>query len=244
MRYRYLIKLVSSIFILLLYVSCCAEGSNRERKLQNGEIALPPVKVSTKGTLSHAVYNRRSVRKFSGKPLTLEQLSAVLWAGGGKTIDGISGATRSYAAAGGIYPLEFYLVVENVTDLKKGIYHYKWKNHTIIPVHSGSFMKDISEASFSRSFRSSSRSSTAPACIVITADPTMTVSRYGKRGASRYIPMAVGGAGQTISLQAVSLNLGTYIIGAFDDDKIQRALKFKNNENIPMYLMPIGIPDK
>ena len=51
--------------------------------------------------------------------------------------------------------------------------------------------------------------------------------------------MEVGHAAQNIYLQAVSLKLGTVVVGAFEDEKVKKILNMSENEQ-PLYIMPIG----
>ena len=53
--------------------------------------------------------------------------------------------------------------------------------------------------------------------------------------------MEVGHVGQNISLQVTSLNLGTVVVGAFDDDKVHQIINMANDE-VPLYIMPVGRP--
>ena len=162
----------------------------------------------------------------------------LLWAGGGKNIDGTTGATRTYPAAGGLYPLELYLAAEHVQGLEKGIYRYLWQTHSLVRSGTGSGMDSLKAATYSSSFQNGY----VPACIVMTAVYSQTTAKYGDRGAQRYVCMAVGGAGENVHLQAEALGLGTFIIGAFDDVKVQSVLVMNGTEDVPLYIMPIGKP--
>ena len=51
--------------------------------------------------------------------------------------------------------------------------------------------------------------------------------------------MEAGHAAQNIHLQAVSLNLGTVVIGAFRDDQVKKVLGLQPDES-PLLLMPVG----
>ncbi len=76
----------------------------------------------------------------------------------------------------------------------------------------------------------------APPSIIISADYERTTSHYGQRGI-RYVHMEVGHVGQNISLQAVAMNLGTVMIGAFDDKQVKEILGI---EEEPLYIIPVG----
>ncbi|MGB5528755.1 MAG: nitroreductase family protein, partial [Ignavibacteriaceae bacterium] len=62
--------------------------------------------------------------------------------------------------------------------------------------------------------------------------------KYGTR-AERYVHMEVGHAGQNIYLQAVSLGIGTVMIGAFQDEALKKVLDLPANE-FPLAVYPIG----
>jgi SagB-type dehydrogenase family enzyme len=64
------------------------------------------------------------------------------------------------------------------------------------------------------------------------------MKKYGQRGI-RYVHIEVGNASQNIYLQAVSLKLGTVVIGAFDDGKVKKVLNMENAEQ-PLAIMPVG----
>ncbi len=76
--------------------------------------------------------------------------------------------------------------------------------------------------------------------LVVAAVYERTTVRYGDRGV-RYVRMEVGHVGQNIYLQAESLGLGTVVIGAFHDDRIQSLLGLSENCK-PLYVIPVGRP--
>ena len=51
--------------------------------------------------------------------------------------------------------------------------------------------------------------------------------------------MEVGHATQNIYLQSIALELGTVVVGAFDDCRVKKILMMDTNES-PLYIMPIG----
>lgn len=198
-------------------------------------IRLPSPRHKGDISVEEAIFKRRSIRAYKEEPLTLKEVSQLLWAAGGKTIDGITGATRAYPSAGGIYPLEIYLVTGNVEGLTKGIYRYRWKDHTITLIKEGDFRKQLMSAALGQGMVAQ-----APISLVFTAVYRRTTGRYGSRGEVRYVPMDVGSAGQNVHLQAETLDLGTVIIGAFQDGAVKEILGVKDEQ--PLYIMPVGIP--
>jgi len=78
----------------------------------------------------------------------------------------------------------------------------------------------------------------APVVFVVAANFTEMIKRYHRRG-YRYTFMEAGHMGQNIALEAVSLNLGTVMIGAFRDEEVKKVLGIVDD---PLYIIPIGRP--
>ena len=74
--------------------------------------------------------------------------------------------------------------------------------------------------------------------IVFSAVYERTTQKYGNRGI-KYVHMEIGHASQNVYLQAVSLNLGTGVVGAFKDDELRKILNMSDKEH-PLYMMPVG----
>jgi len=53
------------------------------------------------------------------------------------------------------------------------------------------------------------------------------------------VHMEVGHAAWNVYLQAVSLGLGTVVVGAFDDDEVERVLQMQDDERA-LCIMPVG----
>lgn len=200
-----------------------------------GIIELPaPI---TRGTMSveEAILKRRSIRNFLNKPLSLEDVSQLLWAAQGIT-DPVRGF-RAAPSAGATYPLEVYVVVgkNGVAGLFEGLYHYKPNKHVLEYLLEGDLRSSLADAALGQSpIRE------APISIVIAAIYERTTNRYGERGI-RYVHMEAGHVGQNIYLQAVARGLGTVVIGAFEDSQVQKVLKLPENQN-PLYIVPVGYP--
>ncbi|MCJ7515825.1 MAG: SagB/ThcOx family dehydrogenase, partial [Dehalococcoidia bacterium] len=185
-------------------------------------------------SLEQAISKRRSVRRFKAEPLTLEQLSQLLWSAQGITG---TGGGRAAPSAGATYPLEVFIIIgENGTQgLAAGIYHYDAGNHTISLHQTGDFRQKLADTALGQS--SIAR---CPVAMVICAIHPRTAYRYGRRG-ERYVHMEAGHVGQNVSLQAVTLGLGTVMVGAFEDEEVQKALKLEEQFK-PLYIIPIGRP--
>ncbi len=193
-------------------------------------ITLP--KPALDGTLSveAAMHRRKSIRSYASGALTIAEVSQLLWAAQG--INRQNGM-RTAPSAGALYPLEIYLVIGIVDDLAPGVYRYHPHEHTLLLVTNG----DMRPALYQAALRQSSVKNGA-IDLVLAGVFERTSTKYGSR-ASRYVHMEIGHAAQNIYLQAVALDLGTVVIGAFDDERVQRTLMMKNNE-APLCIMPVG----
>jgi len=211
----------------------CPEPAVQEEAIPGDVvISLPSPRHTGEMSVEEAIFRRRSIRRFTDEPLTLREVSQLLWSAGGKTIDGVTGATRAFPSAGGLYPFEIYLVAGNVTGLADGIYRFGWRDHSLSLIKEGDFREELMVASLRQRFVHQ-----APVSIVWVGDFAAIERAYRARGVERYISMDVGGAGQNVHLQAEALDLGTVIVGAFDDAAVQGIL---GTELTPLYIMPVG----
>jgi SagB-type dehydrogenase family enzyme len=174
------------------------------------------------------------VRDLTDEPLTLLQLSQVLWAATGITSQL---GFRTAPSAGATYPLELFVVVGNraVSDLVQGVYRYLPEGHSLVPKLDGDLSQALAGAALGQGFIAQ-----APVSLVVCASYERTTNWYGWRG-ERYVHMEVGHVGQNIHLQAEALGLGTVPVGAFDDGAVQRVLGIEKGIE-PLYIMPLGKP--
>ncbi len=187
-----------------------------------------------KGEMSveEALYRRRSVRDYSPEPLSISEISQILWSAQGLTHPY---GYRTAPSAGALYPLEIYIHATRVENLPKGIYKYMPSKHSLLLIKEGDFSKELFKASLSQE-----QVLTAALIILIFGVFARTTSKYGKRGI-RYVFNEVGHVSQNIYLQATALRLGTVAIGAFYDEEIKSIVRAEKEEE-PLYIMPIGKP--
>jgi SagB-type dehydrogenase family enzyme len=179
-----------------------------------------------------ALLARRSVRSFAPGALALEQVAQLLWSAQGVTA-GLAGSRRTAPSAGALYPLEVALVAGEVEGLSAGVYRYLPEGHALRPVLNGDLRAALAEAALGQSWIAGA------ACgLVLAAVYRRTTRKYGARG-RRYVHMEAGHAAQNVYLQARALGLGTTMVGAFQDEKVQRLLGFEADE-APLCILPVG----
>ena len=195
-----------------------------------GAIKLPEPRLKGALSVEEALLQRRSIREYKDEPLTLTEVSQLLWAAQGVTD---SRGYRTAPSAGALYPLELYVVVGRVEGLSTGVYRYVPDGHHLLLVASGDRRAELAAAALGQS---SVRD--APIDLVVSAVPERTTKQYGYRGI-QYVHMEVGHVGQNVHLQAVSLGLGTVMIGAFTDERVKQVMALPKEE-VPLYIMPVG----
>ena len=222
-------KIIFLIGLLITTNFYCQD--NREETSMKDIIQLSSPMYESSTSVEEALLNRRSVRDYKTESLSLSEVSQILWSAQGiaDTAEGL----RTAPSAGALYPLEIYLVAANVKDLNPGIYKYSPQDHTLQKISEGDKRDEISNASLKQESITS-----ASAIVVITAIYERTSVKYGKR-TERYVNMEVGHVGQNIYLQAVSLGLGTVMIGAFTDEALKKVINLPDYEH-PLALYPLG----
>ncbi len=223
------LKKLSAFFIILatVFIGCESASQPQTNKFISQEISLPQPKLKSDISLEEVLAKRRSVRSYSKKDLSLNQISQLLWACQGITAPSFGG--RTAPSAGALYPLEVYLVTS------EGVFHYFPQTHSLKKIKKGDVRQELSLAALGQS-----PPAEAPVSFVIAAVYERTAQKYGNR-AERYVKIEVGHACQNLLLQAVALNLGAVPIGAFFDEKVQEVLSLPSNHE-PLYIVPVGYP--
>ena len=223
----FLIQLQKLILLFVLFILCFSLSSNMCLFAQKDKdmINLPEPKIKGTVSLEEVINQRRSVRDFSSKILTQDEISQLLWASQGITEKNYS--LRTVPSAGALYPLEIYILTKN------GLMHYLPHKHSLELISKEDLRKDLARASLGQA-----PVAKAALDIVICAVYERVTGKYSDRGV-RYVHMEAGHAGQNIHLMAVSLSLGSVSIGAFDDTKVQKLLKL-NKDIKPIYIISVG----
>jgi len=190
------------------------------------EIKLPKPKEKGLTSIEETLNQRRSVRDYKKGPLSLEEISQILWAASGKNL-----YRRTSPSAGATYPLEIYLAAGEVEGLEPGLYQYSYSRHSLERIKEQDIRERLARATLGQGMIEE-----APIDIIVAADYGRTTGHYGQRGI-RYVHMEVGHVGQNISLQANALSLGTVMIGAFEDKQVKEILGIKEE---PLYIIPVG----
>ena len=183
-------------------------------------------------SVEKAIVKRRSERDFSGKTMSLAELSHILRFADGITEE--STGLRAAPSAGATYPIEVYPAVNNVEGLARGIYRYLVSSHELELVREYDFSHEMSRAALGEQMIIR-----ANVVLVLSAVFERTQRRYGDR-AQRYIFFEAGHIAQNICLLAASMGLGSCAVGAFYDEALNRVVGVDGKVESVIYLLAIG----
>ncbi len=200
------------------------------------KIELPSFDPNQPMSLDRTLKQRKSIRDFQQQPISKDQLSYLLWASTGiqRIEDGYE--FRTTPSAGALYPLETYVVVNDVRQLEAGVYHYSIKAHQLEQLKEGEFRQEITAAALGQGM-----CQTSAVVFVWSAVFERCKWKYGQR-AYRYIYLDAGHIAENLALAAVSLNLGSCEIGALYDNQVNAILGIDGSEESVVCMAVVGIP--
>ena len=209
----------------LLATQCL--GQSELNSPEDATIQLPAPDTRGSVALERTIASRRSVRAFTGETLTNEQMGQLLWAAQGITES--HRGLRTAPSAGALYPLELYVVTT------QGVYHYLPQGHRLQQHLSGDHLSPLAQACLGQRWVEETAAN-----FVITAVYTRAAAKYGGP-AQRYVDIEVGAAGENLCLQAVALDLGSVMIGAFRDEAVTQTLQLPA-DHTPVLIISVGHP--
>lgn len=201
-------------------------------------IRLPAPAEIRLGALSvrEAIDQRRSLRDYATAPLSLEELSYLLWCTQGvQQVTGGSLTMRTVPSAGARHALETLLCVNNVAGLRPGLYRFLALDHALAAENlEPGFAERLVEACLGQEFVKS-----CAATFVWIADAYRMTYRYGERG-YRYLHLDAGHVCQNLYLAAEAIGCGACAIAAFEDDDVNRVLGLDGERQFAIYLGTVG----
>lgn len=199
-------------------------------RIQLDNIEVPITK------LSEIIKKRRSARKFSGLPISKNDLFHLLFFSCGITYFGKTpdASRRPYPSAGGRYPLEVYPIVLKCEGIKKGLYHYNLKENSLELLVEENFNKWLIKITGGEKWIEK-----AAIVFAITGVLDRTRIKYTNRG-YKYILIEAGHLGQNICLLTTEVGLGSCCIGGFIDDEVNKLIDINLQKEVALYLIAVG----
>lgn len=186
--------------------------------------------------LVQAINERKSIRKYTSDPLTLEELSLLLWCTQGvKSLIAGHATFRTVPSAGARHALDTYLLVNRISDLPKGLYRFQAIDHRLISVCSNDELASliVQGALGQEMIRS------AAICFIWVAVTERMNWRYSERG-YRYLFLDAGHVCQNLYLSAQAIHAGVCAIAAFDDDQMNEIVGVDGYDEFVIYMASVG----
>jgi len=196
--------------------------------------ATTPISWNQPDNLKQTFLKRRSTRRYTGEPLTLEELQALLdftYQPQYYIDQGFDGSPDYFDLSS----IETFVAVSSVVGLEEGCYYYAPKAQELRQIRFKNFRRELHYLCLQQDLGRD-----AAVVIFHTADLQSAVSRYGER-AYRYLHMDAGHLGQKLNLAATYLNLGVSGIGGFFDDYVNEVLGIPTDEAV-LYITTLGRP--
>jgi len=186
------------------------------------------------------IENRKSHRKYSDEPITLEELSFLLWATQGvKSVferDNKPYATfRTVPSAGARHPFETYLLIHNITGLKPGLYRYVALEHKLLFEQEMINAKDrIIEATLGQIFTGKAAVVFIWSCLAYRGEWRYNIAAH------KAMLLDAGHICQNLYLACEGIGAGTCAIAAYDQKKVDKIIGVDGKNEFSVYLSPVG----
>ena len=213
------------IILAALPAVCSAQQKRRASPLRIVQLPSPSQEGSV--SLEQTLAKRRSVRQFTGRQLTFEQIGQLAWAGQGITEP--EKGYRTAPSAGALYPITLYFATP------EGLFVYHPDGHTLEENISNDIRSKLSMAAFKQ------QAVADAACDIIVAGSAKKLAAKYRSNARRYLLLEAGHIAQNIHLQAVGLGFGSGAVGAFDIRDVGKICRL-STELEPIYIICVGYP--
>jgi SagB-type dehydrogenase family enzyme len=193
-------------------------------------LQVPPV------DLRALIEDRITVRQYASQPLTLEELSYLLWCTQGvKKTDEKHITRRTVPSAGSRHAFETLLLINRVDGLEPGLYRYVASLHKLVRLEAA---PDIDAQIMAACGDQPMVKRSAVTFIWVAVAERMTW-RYNER-AYRYMLLDAGHVCQNLYLAGWALDCGTCAIAAYSDDELNGVLELDGETAFVIYLGTVG----
>jgi SagB-type dehydrogenase family enzyme len=183
---------------------------------------------------------RRTVRRFGRAPLTIDQLSTLLYLTWGVTgtirWPGLGRVPVKTSPSGGArHSLEVYVFARHVAGLAPGLYHYRGDRHSLERLRRGCRPADLARLAARQKWVGKC----AALCVMTSVFPRV-MWRYKFSRAYRVILLEAGHVGQTFALVATWLGLAPFTTAALLDNDLEQTLGIDGASESVVYGVGVG----
>jgi len=189
---------------------------------------------------------RRSRRKYKAEPISLDELSFLLWSTAGVKSVKRSNAFRTVPSGGCRHPLDTLVYARRVTGLETGLYRYQAVEHALALLRPATVVEGADPAKNGwldlddgLDAGLSGQLWNCAAMFCWTAIPYRTEWRYSVASA-KTILLDAGHVCQALYGACEALDLGTCAQAAYDQELLDAALGLDGKEEFAVYAAPVG----
>jgi SagB-type dehydrogenase family enzyme len=206
------------------------EGADLIALPKSEDLRIPAADLRT------VIEQRRSLRRYAETPLSLEELSYLLWLTQGvKRVTARPATLRTVPSAGARHAFETYVLVNRVTDLPAGLYRFIATQHALLRLPAP---EDVTEQVMGATHKQESIAQSAVTMIWSAVTERMSW-RYVERS-MRYLFLDAGHVCQNLYLAAESIGCGVCAIDAFEDEFMNEVLGLDGVDQFAIYLGTVG----
>lgn len=201
------------------------------------EVTLPsPEETAAVAPAFHALASRRtSLRRFADRPLSLGELSFLLWCTQGVKEARQQATLRTVPSAGARHALETLLWIRHVEGVPAGLHYFDPLEHRLLALGAPPDLEArLVDACYGQAFLR-----TSAVDFLWVAVPYRMTWRYGERG-YRYLHLDAGHVAQNLYLAAESIGAGACTVAAFDDQVVNALLGLDGESAFLIYLAAVG----
>lgn len=187
-------------------------------------------------SLDQLILERHTIRKFTSQAVSLEQVATQLALG--YRIKQAKPARRPVPSGGALYPLELYITCLNIESVAQGLYHYHPHHHALELLSAESPL-----AALQHGILPSNLPAGAAYVVCICGVLPRNQFKYAALG-YRLMLLEAGHLAQNMLLVATAQGLGTLPVCGFYDDRMHDFLEIDGVDEVCLYLLVIGHPDR
>ncbi len=140
---------------------------------------------------------------------------------------------RAASATGALYPIELYVVCENISGLKAGVYHFNPLDFSLVQLRYGDYRGELGAMSDESVL-------TAPVTVVLTSLAWRNAWKYGARSYRHWF-WDSGVITANLLATGVSVGLKCGLITGFVDSEVDRLLCLSERKEAAVVLAPVGL---
>ena len=201
-----------------------------------------PASIPLRLGLDATVARRRSVRTYTGDPMTLAYLATIL-----RTALGVTGrggrdgelALRATPSGGGLYPVDVHVAALRIERLPRGTYVFDPLRDVLWQTGDAATVDALLGAVAAPD--EVVTTSAATALVLLLARPWRGMRKYGPRG-MRHVLLEAGAIAEHVNLAAAALGVGSVDSSSFYDDEVHEALGVDGVFEALVHAQVLGIP--